>query len=71
MDEKEQTADMTEMQAAYRAANRFIGATASPEATAACMQAYAILKLAEEVAGIRKLLESGEGAFTVGIEESK
>jgi hypothetical protein len=37
-------------------------------AFAAYLQAAATLKLAEEMARLRRVLESGEGALTVGIE---
>jgi len=68
MDEKEQKIEVTEMQEIYRAACSATGPGGPPQVIAAYMRACATLRLANEVASIRKLLESGEGAVTVGME---
>ena len=59
---------LTEIKTAYREA---FHEDRNPVVTAAYMQAYAMLRLAEEIAGLRKVLQSGEGAITIAIEEGK
>jgi hypothetical protein len=56
--ENDNKIDTTEVEAVYHAAR-----AACPQHIGDFMRTYATLRLANELAGIRKLLESGEGGI--------